>query len=800
MSSERFGRRAAKASSAAELLELEREDGRAERFEMVDRLTGEILVAALRGERPLSTESGDLSILRLKGITPEQKELLEELFSLEKQQSRGTWSLAETVTAKVGIIHFAANLSQFGRFAHAAAADDRHRISLAGSPEAPYCNAVLEPLFEALYEPFGMRAGQAANKSREEQIRRWEATDDLFSSLGFEVEREIAVMRYGGGWSRLRAAEQLEAKRQLLAALAEQVEVSTASRYRAHRLLPLLARYYKRADRKGKALRKRILTRELERTVSAYFGGGWLDFLDYLGEEPHPDEHVATALPETRLYLGTTRKAASELGVEGLNEDQLRLITTSIYGAQNSPVERRLEAMRRYWEVFDSAHASQSSGMKPLWGLVAEGRRVELVRFDDASPYQDRLYERLLPEELLSEIGQLWGTRMVSRSLERIVTEPFPHVAMAEALGPALRFWHGCALTAWFVCEGPYSRTDMAGLEEYHHRDLQELERLGVTVDRRLFADLLEAEERLGPEQPAHEQTIEFEIEPGVMMQTSFTTGVRREGFEILRDVITEHRRSWTGKHLRDYLSKRAEGDIRAAAETFYKMTHDRSGKTPTVKQFTKTAQTPANRWFGGDISALYRAFGEKSPVSSERSKAIPEDVHSFVMHVYVALGGQVEPFKRFHSSEEESNASMARMQISSPAFNLANLALNYLQLEEALARPPTLKELGRTNFERRAGDLLGADVERSYAGFAEIVTNVRRSMDTRSRTSSHDELAGHADPGGSEVLGPRERAVPDEEDSEHADAGRHSASVTDQANQTAESRRRPWWRRLLRD
>ena len=64
----------------------------------------------------------------------------------------------------------------------------------------------------------------------------------------------------------------------------------------------------------GRALRGRVLTRELERTLCAYFGGGWFRFLDYLGEEPHPDEQVATALPESKLYLGTTRKSASGMG------------------------------------------------------------------------------------------------------------------------------------------------------------------------------------------------------------------------------------------------------------------------------------------------------------------------------------------------------------------------------------------------------------------------------------------------------------------------------------------------------
>jgi hypothetical protein len=87
---------------------------------------------------------------------------------------------------------------------------------------------------------------------------------------------------------------------------------------------------------------------------------------------------------------------------------------------------------------------------------------------------------------------------MSPREPARIVTEPFPHVRLADAFGPALRFWHGCALTAWFLCEGPSSRTDMAGLKDYHRRDLAELEDLGTPVDRDTFAELVAAERRLG--------------------------------------------------------------------------------------------------------------------------------------------------------------------------------------------------------------------------------------------------------------------------------------------------------------
>ena len=96
--------------------------------------------------------------------------------------------------------------------------------------------------------------------------------------------------------------------------------------------------------------------------------------------------------------------------------------------------------------------------------------------------------------------------------------------------------------------------------------------------------------------------------------------GYHREGFERLRDVITKYRRAWGQKHLDAYLRTRAESSVRWAAQTYYRKTAERGGRPPTLKQFAGTAMGPTNRWFGGDISTLYQAFGEKSPVSLSAS------------------------------------------------------------------------------------------------------------------------------------------------------------------------------------
>ncbi len=753
---ESFGRLASKVTVPSELLKAEAAHGRAEGLTALDALVGRLALRSLNGEVPFRVEGADdtratdrPSTLRLSGLTDEERRVLDDLFSLEKQQARGSWSSRPEINGRLGRLHFPHYLVEHGRFFHESVESDAYRsVSSEASPEALLAHTVLDPMFSSLYEPFVLRSGRAfppsfddspekAKRSRERRRERWQEVDAFFGALDLSVESELSAVKPGGGWSRLRAAEQLSAKAALADAVrrgGERVGPATlGARYRAFRLLPLLERYYAKAKKDGTALRRRTLTREFEATLSGFFGGDWLALLAYLGEEPHPDEHIATALPETRLYLGPSRETAAKIGAEGVSEEQLRLIAASLFGGETSPVERRLSALARYWEAFDSLHAQQESGMEPLWGLVEEQPGFVLFRVEeDSSPHRKGLYRRALPNDLLDEIDELWGSVMAPREPSRIVTEPFPHVRLAEIFGPALRFWHGCALTAWFLCEGPYSRTDMAGLEEYHSRDLAEFEDLGAPVDRGMFPELIAAEGRLGEPHPIYTETREVEVEPGVTIETTMSRGSRREGFELLRNLITKHRRAWAGEHLQEYLRKRVENDVREAARVFHTKSAERGGKPPTPKQFAKTAAVSVNRWFGGDVAALYRAFGERSPVSPVRARVVPEDVEGFVARVYRALGGvAVVPSPEGFDQAAREKLSREVSDNRNKA-DLAHKALEYLRLEEALGRPPSLKEFGRGSFEYRAAEAsLGAEAEVAWTKYERII---------------HDALAGIGD------------------------------------------------------
>ncbi len=818
-----FGRLAQGATEPHQLLEAEAAHGRVEGFAALDALIGRLTLRSLSGEVPFRIEGDDearstgrMATIRLGGLDDEERLVLDDSFSLEKQQARGSWSSQAKITGRLGRLHFPHHLREHGRFFHESVESDGYwSISSEATPEALFAHTVMDPLFSSLYEPFVLRSGRAfppsfddspekVERSRERRRARWQEVYSFFTALDLGVEPELSAVKPGGGWSRLRSAEQLSTKGALVDAIRRGAEgvgpSSLGARYRALRLLPLLKRYYAKAKKDGRVLRRRALTRDLETTLSGFFGGDWLALLDYLGEQPHPEEHVATALPETKLYLGPSQEATTKLGAEGVSEEQLKLITASLFGGEISPVERRLSALARYWKAFDSLHARQGSGMEPLWGLVEDYPGFVLFRAEgDDSPHRQGLYRRALPEDLLAEIGELWGSAMSPREPARIVTEPFPHIRLAETFGPALRFWHGCALTAWFLCEGPYSRTDMAGLEDYHRRDLAELEDLGTPVDRSMFAELVAAERRLGEPEPIYTESQEIEVEPGVVIETSMSHGSRREGFDTLRDVVTRYRRAWAEKHLQGYLRKRMENDVREAARVFYVKSAERGGKPPTPKQFAKTAEVPANRWFGGDVSALYRAFGERSPVSPVRARVVPEDIQSFVARVYAALGG-IEVGPSPESFEQASRENHSReISDNHNKDQLANKALEYLRFEEGLGRPPTLKEFGKGGFEYRAAEAgLGTEAEVAWDRYERIIRDaLAGTVDASGYSSKQEREASRTHYGeeSSETNQPTSRQPVDREDNA---GGPSETSESETQRQPESSQERPWWRRLF--
>jgi hypothetical protein len=705
---ESLGRRALQAKSAAALTELERAEGRGARFSELDSLVGGLLVRSLRGERILTMKQDELYVnsVVIEGLGREQRAFLDETFGLERQQSRGAWFLPERVNLGGGVTNLTYYFHETPRFAHARASSEGGRVLLKSSPDAIFLWAVLGPLFEELSRPFELRGELAGTLSDEEHIQAWAEVDEFFSALGFTELEEMAALRHGGGWHKLNgAAEQVEAKCGLLAALARGADPSMGARHRARAVLPFIEQYYKKAKADGRVKRKQALTKAFQPLLAGFFGGDWLAFVDYLGEEPHPEEQIVTALPKTKLKVGGASRAAEIAEQQGIPVEEVQKIAAALWQQSGgaSPVEERVAVFKRYWKAFDDLHAHQRPGMKPLWGLVEESTSIDLREPNVNSPYQPKLYLELLPPELIEEIERLWGTVMLTKWPDRIVSEPFPHFLMVETFGPALKFWQSCALTAWFICEGPYSRTDMEGLAHHERRELSALKEMNTPVDERMFEELIEAEGRLGPAEPITDRSSSTDVGYGITITTSVSSGSRRKGFESLRDIITRYRRAWAEQHLERYLHTLWETEIGNAARAFNLLLGEKGGKAPTLKQFAKAATPATNHWFGGDVSALYGAIGEKSPTAPRRNTLMPKDKVRFVKLIMEPLPSL--QYERYPGSMSDAvTQDYARKE-------LAELGLRYVQLEEALGRPPEMKELG-DKFTYRSKVLAADDAE----------------------------------------------------------------------------------------
>ena len=60
-----------------------------------------------------------------------------------------------------------------------------------------------------------------------------------------------------------------------------------------------------------RAKRRQVITKEHWRALAGFFAGDWLGFVEYLGEQPHDEERIVTALPETKIMIGGKERAAS---------------------------------------------------------------------------------------------------------------------------------------------------------------------------------------------------------------------------------------------------------------------------------------------------------------------------------------------------------------------------------------------------------------------------------------------------------------------------------------------------------
>jgi hypothetical protein len=688
-----FAAALAAADAPDQLLRLEDSAGHGGRFGDLDRLAANLVSAALSGNRIAditrarhAEKDGDL--LTLATATASERALLDQAFALPAQQARGAWFLPERASLRAATMNLPAYLRRYPWHAITLATEDVARTSLASTPDALAAWALLIPLFNTLLAPVTVRA-VGSTQPADDQQATWTAILETYRRLGIPADAAVSVFTYRGGWSSLDRAGQAHARVALLDALAGTDLPQLAARFRSERVQALTVATVKKA-RPGTPLARQVLTKPQQPVLAAYFGGDWLAFLDYLGMPPNPNEEVITALPKQRLYVGGSTKAASVAAAHGLEVDDVQAMLAAFMrqGSPVSPVERRVDVLSRWWTQFDAVHARQTVGMQTLWGLVEEGA--------DALGYGPGplpgLYRQLLSPDLVDELDQLWDGLTLPRWPETIVSEPYPHRLMAETLGPAVRFWHGVGLTAWYVCEGPYSRTPLSGLRNYHDRDLAALAEAGTPIHPSLFDELDSAEQHLGPPQDLESQLHELQLPDGRIGYRTTGGGQRRDGFEIPRDVITRHRRGWTHTYLADYLRHRWNHELSTVARELHRFIAA-NGKAPTFRQFARFAALAANHWFNGDLAGLYTAIGEKAPAIPRRVDLLATTAHDFVNAVYTALGG--ERYDELLRITDFPAADRFRQQS-----RLAAASIYYLQLTEALGRVPKPTEFGANRYE----------------------------------------------------------------------------------------------------
>ncbi len=671
-----------------QVLELEREKGLSAKFAELDNLISELAHRSLHGEQIVSMSVDEMhnGAVEIHNLTVLQQQFIKDKYDFARQRERGSWTLPEKEYIDVGWLNLTKNFGDFSHFPISLADSELCRVKLETSPEAVFLWSVFSPFHEKITYPIKLRSKFAGVYDFEELKKIWNDLDGFYTALGITDVDAMNVFRFRGGWSKLSSrAEQLEAKKKLLQELSSKIDASTGTFYRLYALRSLIEQYYKKAKSDGIVKRKQVITKAFQPLLTGFFGGDWLALVEYLGERPHPDEQIVTALPKPQILAGGATRIKEISEQEGISASEIEKIAAAIWQKPNgiSPIEERVNCLKKYWQIFDNLHTIQKPGMKSLWGLIVEGKRIDFnpVRDDIFHP---GLYLELLPAGLIGEIENLWGTTLLNKFPERIVSEPFPHAVMADVFGPSLFFWQNCALTAWFLCEGPYSRTDMEGLEHHQRRYLSELKEMKTPIEPTMFAELIEAEKRLGPEERIETENSRQTLDLGITISMSVSSGSRRAGFEKLRDIISRYRRIWTEKYLEQYLKTRWESEITPAANTFFLKMSEKSGKPPTVKQFVSTAATPTKNWFGGDISLLYTAIGEKIPFRPEKHLLMPKNKTAFVKKIAELL-----PSQDFNYYGQQAGEYIQQQYVQ----ELAQKALNFIQIYEAAGDVPTLKD-----------------------------------------------------------------------------------------------------------
>ncbi|HHH30769.1 MAG TPA: hypothetical protein ENK57_20835, partial [Polyangiaceae bacterium] len=470
---------------------------------------------------------------------------IDALWSHESQAGVGAHNIPKWSKALLGYAGINKVLSNPNMVRHAFSALDASRKGvLLDHSDGIFWWSVVEPALAVLYTGLlrtGPRIGQPGES--DPWLQSWEEVEELYEVVGLEREL-IEILGNRILWVEMAVDERLGIRARFAEALRSADPARIAQAVRLTFTRKLAAQFYKKANKQGVALRRRVVSKAFQPAFNGFFAGNWGAFLGYIGESAHPDEKVFQALPEPRLMTAGKERVASVAAALGLPEEQVASMLASYWevGATQSPPAQRHGVSIKFWRVFDQHHAALQSGDSTLWGLVQQ-HPAHPVDCTGAEPsyggvYREGLFRELVPPDLQEEIEALWSCCVRSGWPDRLTTSLDPHHLFAMSQGPALALWEGVSLTCWFYCEGPSSRTDLQGMANYYRGKLLELEELRCPVDPEMFAELIAAEAGLGPAEPIRENVHEAF---GITLSIGFGS-TRRTGFESLRDIVTRYR------------------------------------------------------------------------------------------------------------------------------------------------------------------------------------------------------------------------------------------------------------------